>query len=148
MRLILTLSFLCLFFILIITCSILVSSSIPHSTVQARECLQYAPSTPTPIPPERIYSEWIPMPGTGPGSGNGWVRAKELKNFAYERSHNVLTDAEYAAIERAHGMRQSRGSRYGEMLWGYGFPPRIDFNTLYGGVILKDEWLPKRLREN
>ena len=111
-----------------------------------RECIKYAPPTPTPIPPERIYSEWIPMPGTGFQSGNGWVRAKELKNFAYERSHNVLTDAEYHAIELAHGMRQTRGSRYGETLWGYGFPPRIDFNTLYGGVILKNEWLPERLR--
>ena len=106
-----------------------------------RECIRYAPPTPTPIPPERIYSEWIPMPGTGPGSGNGWIRVKELKNFAYERSHNVLTDAEYHAIELAHGMRQTRGSK-----WGYGFPPRIDFNTLYGGVILKNEWLPERLR--
>ena len=107
----------------------------------SRECIRYAPPTPTPIPPERIYSEWIPMPGTGFQSGHGWVRAKELKNFAYERSHNVLTDAEYHAIELKHGMRQTRGGK-----WGYGFPPRIDFNTLYGGVILKNEWLPERLR--
>jgi len=32
--------------------------------------------------------------------------------------------------------------RYGAMA----SPPRIDFNTLHGGVILKNEWLPKRLR--
>ena len=112
------------------------------------ECINE--DTPEPIPivisVKQIYQEWIPMPGTSPGSGNGWVRAKELKNFAYERSHHVLTDAEYAAIEKEHGLRMSIGSRYGEMLWGYGFPPRIDFNTLYGGVILKNEWLPKRLQ--
>ena len=77
----------------------------------SRECIKYAPPTPTPIPPERIYSEWIPMPGTGFQSGNGWVRAKELNNFAYERSHNVLTDAEYAAIEKEHGLRMCIGSR-------------------------------------
>lgn len=106
---------------------------------EERECIRYAPPTATPIPPERIYSEWIPMPGTSPRTGHGWINAREIKN--YERTHKVLSDAEYAAIERKHGMRQSMGS---EM--GYGFPPRIDFNTLYGGVILKNEWLPERLR--
>ena len=106
---------------------------------EERECIRYAPPTVTPIPPERIYSEWIPMPGTSPRTGHGWINAREIKN--YERTHKVLSDAEYAAIERKHGMRQSMGS---EM--GYGFPPRIDFNTLYGGVILKNEWLPERLR--
>jgi hypothetical protein len=128
----------------IVSCGILLT--IVSASDNDRECIKYAPPTPTPIPPERIYSEWIPMPGSSAGMGKGWINVKELKNFAYERSHNVLTDAEYAAIERAHGMRQSRGSRHGEMLWGYGFPPRIDFNTLYGGVILKNEWLPKRLQ--
>ena len=106
---------------------------------EERECIRYAPPTATPIPPERIYSEWIPMPGTSPRTGHGLINAREIKN--YERTHKVLSDAEYAAIERKHGMRQSMGS---EM--GYGFPPRIDFNTLYGGVILKNEWLPERLR--
>ena len=128
---------------LILCLGIFLIAVTPANSDEDRECIKYAPPTPTPIPPERIYSEWIPMPGTGFQSGNGWVRAKELKNFAYERSHNVLTDAEYHAIELEHGMRQTRGGK-----WGYGFPPRIDFNTLYGGVILKDEWLPKRLREN
>ena len=131
---------------LILCLGIFLIAVTPANSDEDRECIKYAPPTPTPIPPERIYSEWIPMPGTGFQSGNGWVRAKELKNFAYERSHNVLTDAEYHAIELKHGMRQSRGSRYGEMLWGYGFPPRIDFNTLHGGVILKNEWLPERLK--
>ena len=104
-----------------------------------RECIKYAPPTATPIPPARIYSEWIPMPGTSPRTGHGWINAREIRN--HEWTHNILSDAEYAAIERKHGMRQSMGS---EMR--YGFPPRIDFNTLYGGVILKNEWLPKRLQ--
>ena len=103
------------------------------------ECIRYAAPTATPIPPERIYSEWIPMPGYSRDMGKGWINAREIRN--HEWTHNILSDAEYAAIERKHGMRQSMGS---EM--GYGFPPRIDFNTLYGGVILKNEWLPERLR--
>ena len=106
---------------------------------EERECIRYAPPTATPIPPERIYSEWIPMPGYSRDMGKGWINAREIRN--HEWTHNILSDAEYAAIERKHGMRQSMGS---EM--GYGFPPRIDFNTLYGGVILKNEWLPERLR--
>ena len=114
-----------------------------------RECLQYAPPTPTPtpIPLSHIYTEWIPMPGTSPGTGHGWIRATELRKATNTwpprdiLTPHVLRDIEYAAIEKAHGMRQTRGGK-----WGYGFPPRIDFNTLYGGVILKNEWLPKRLQ--
>ena len=106
-------------------------------TNNGRECLQYAP-TPTPIPLSNIYTEWIPMPGTSPGSGNGWIKATELRNYPYLV---VLTDEEYHAIELKHGMRQTMGSK-----WGYGFPPRQGFSRLYGGVILKNEWLPKRLK--
>ena len=104
-----------------------------------RECIKYAPPTATPIPPERIYSEWIPMPGYSRDMGKGWINVKDIKN--HERTHNVLTDAEYQAIERKYGMRQSMGSKM-----GYGFPPRHNFNALHGGVILKNEWLPNRLR--
>jgi len=104
-----------------------------------RECIKYAPPTATPIPPERIYSEWIPMPGYSRSMGKGWINVKDIKN--YERTHNVLTDAEYNAIARKHGMLQSMGSKM-----GYGFPPRWNFNALHGGVILKNEWLPKRLQ--
>ena len=104
-----------------------------------RECIKYAPPTATPIPPERIYSEWIPMPGYSRDMGKGWINAREIRN--HEWTHNILSDAEYAAIERKHGMPQSMGSKM-----GYGFPPRQNFNTLYGGVILKNEWLPDRLR--
>ena len=124
------------------------------SANEDRECLQYAPPTPTPtpIPLSHIYTEWIPMPGTGPGSGNGWIRASELRKATSTwpprdiLTPHVLRDIEYAAIEKAHGMRQSRGSRNGEIIWGYGFPPRQGFPSLYGGVILKNEWLPERLQ--
>ena len=103
--------------------------------------------TPTPIPLSHIYSEWIPMPGTSPGTGHGWIRATELAKAKQDwppkdiLTAHVLTDAEYAEIERKYGMRQSMGSKM-----GYGFPPRTGFNTLYGGVILKNEWLPERLQ--
>ena len=107
--------------------------------VDDRECIKYAPPTATPIPPERIYSEWIPMPGYSSGMGKGWINVKDIKN--YERTHNVLTDSEYNYIAKTYGMRQTMGSKM-----GYGFPPRWNFNALHGGVILKNEWLPKRLQ--
>ena len=106
---------------------------------EERECIKYAHPTATPLPPERIYSEWIPMPGTSPNTGHGWINAREIRN--YERTHNVLTDSEYNYIAETYGMPQTMGSKM-----GYGFPPRQDFNTLYGGVILKNKWLPRRLQ--
>lgn len=126
---------------LILCLGIFLIAVTPANSNEDRECIKYAPPTPTPIPPARIYSEWIPMPGTSPGTGHGWIDARELRSGAFERSHRVLTDKEYHAIELAHGMRQTMGGK-----WGYGFPPRIDFNTLHGGVILKNEWLPERLK--
>ena len=140
------LKFLMVIPIFLISCIILLSIA---STDNDRECIKYAPPTPTPtpIPLSHIYSEWIPMPGTSPGTGHGWISAT---TFSEAKRHwppkelltaHVLTDAEYAAIEVAHGMRQTRGSK-----WGYGFPPRQNFPYLYGGVILKNEWLPKRLQ--
>ena len=105
--------------------------------------------TPTPIPLSNIYSEWIPTPGTSPGTGHGWIRATDLAKAQAQwpprqlLTAHVLTDAEYAAIEENHGLRMTRGGK-----WGYGFPPRIGFNTIYGGVILKNEWLPLRLQKS
>ena len=46
-----------------------------------RECIRYAPPTATPIPPIKIYSEWIPMPGTSPRTGHGWIDAREIKTM-------------------------------------------------------------------
>ena len=119
------------------------------STNDDRECIKYAPPTPTPtpIPLSHIYTEWIPMPGTAPGTGHGWIRATELKNATSTwpprdiLTPHVLRDAEYAAIEEEYGLRITQGGKL-----GYGFPPRQGFPRMYGGVILKNEWLPERLR--
>ena len=103
--------------------------------------------TPTPIPLSHIYTEWIPMPGEVPGTGHGWIRATDLRKASKIwpprkiLTAHLLTDAEYAAIEEAHGFPMTIGNK-----WGYGFPPRQGFPRLYGGVILKNEWLPERLR--
>ena len=40
--------------------------------------------TPTPIPMSAIYSEWIPVPGTAPGTGHGWIRATEFASAQKE----------------------------------------------------------------
>ena len=104
--------------------------------------------TPTPVPLSHIYSEWIPMPGTSPGTGHGWVRATEFMDVQLAWPHkqyltaHILTDAEYNNIAETHGMRQTMGSK-----WGYGFPPRQGFPLLYGGVVLKNKWLPERLQK-
>ena len=52
-----------------------------------------------------------------------------------------MRDAEYAAIEEEYGLRITQGGKL-----AYGFPPRQGFPRMYGGVILKNEWLPERLR--
>ena len=103
--------------------------------------------TPTPIPMAHIYSEWIPVPGTSPGTGHGWVRATELANAKSQwppkeiLTAHVLTDAEYVNIAEEHGYPLTQGGK-----WTYGFPPRQGFPLLYGGVVLKNEWLPDRLQ--
>ena len=119
------------------------------SGVDEKKCVKWEiiVPTPTPIPLSHIYTEWIPMPGTSPGTGHGWIKATELKK-ATSTWHprdiltpHVLRDVEYAAIEEEYGLRMTRGGK-----WGYGFPPRQGFPSLYGGVILKNEWLPERLQ--
>ena len=103
--------------------------------------------TPTPIPLSAIYSEWIPMPGTTPGTGHGWIRATEFAKAKKEwppkdiLTAHLLTDAEYVSIAEEHGYPLTQGGK-----WTYGFPPRQGFPLLYGGVVLKNEWLPVRLQ--
>ena len=102
---------------------------------------------PTAIPMSHIYTEWIPMPGTAPNTGHGWVRATELASAQRQwppeeiLSAYVLRDAEYNTIAEEHGVALTQGGK-----WIYGFPPRQGFPLLYGGVILKNEWLPERLK--
>ena len=113
------------------------------------ECLRWATPTPMPtaIPMSHIYTEWIPMPGTAPGTGHGWVRATELASAQRQwppeeiLTAHVLRDAEYNTIAEEHGVALTQGGK-----WIYGFPPRQGFPLLYGGVVLKNEWLPERLQ--
>ena len=103
--------------------------------------------TPTPIPMSHVYSEWIPKPGTSPGTGHGWVRATELAKAKSQwppkeiLTADILTDAEYNKIAEEHGMPLTQGGK-----WTYGFAPISNFPLLYGGVTLKNEWLPVRLQ--
>ena len=103
--------------------------------------------TPTPIPLSHIYSEWIPKPGTGMNTGHGWIKATLFAKKQSERPHtpivttDILTDAEYNRIAEKHGLLHTYGDE-----WRYGFQRVQGFPLLYGGVTLKNEWLPKRLQ--
>ena len=114
-----------------------------------KECVEWKTvyPTPTPIPMSSLYREWIPMPGTAPGTGHGWVRATELASAQRQwppkeiLTAHILRDGEYNTIAEEHGLALTQGGK-----WIYGFPPRQGFPLLYGGVTLKNEWLPDRLR--
>ena len=49
--------------------------------------------------------------------------------------------AAYKLIEETYGLPHTYGGK-----WRYGFQPVQGFPLLYGGVTLKNEWLPKRLQ--
>ena len=108
--------------------------------------------TSTPPPPtmtwkelSMTYDEWVPYPGTGNYTTKGWIRANDLiaiKNRARHISTvNILQTYEYNIIARRYGLRMTV---MGEE--EYGFAPIQGFNTVFGGVVIKEEWLPKRLR--
>ena len=114
-----------------------------------KKCIEWETvyPTPTPIPMSAIYSEWIPMPGTSPGTGHGWVRAIDFakakrdwppKDFL---TAHILTDAEYDRIGEEYGLPHTYGGKV-----RYGFQPVQGFSLLYGGVTLKNKWLPERLK--
>ena len=115
-----------------------------------KECVEWKTinPTPTPIPMSSIYSEWIPMPGTAPNTGHGWVRATELASAQKEwppsdiLTAHILTDAEYNKIAEEYGLPLTQGGK-----WTYGFQPVQGFPLIYGGVTFKNEWLPERLRK-
>ena len=108
--------------------------------------------TATPPPPpltwkelSMTYDEWVPYPGTGVHTKKGWVRAIDLlavKNSAKHISTiDILQTYEYNIIARRYGLRiEVMGKEE------YGFAPIQGFNTIYGGVVIKEEWLPKRLK--
>ena len=133
--------------VFIISCIILLT--IASANGVTKECVEWKTiyPTPTPIPMSVVYSEWIPVPGTAPGTGHGWVRATELAKARSQwppkeiLTAHILTDAEYNQIAEEHGYALTQGGK-----WTYGFPPRQGFPLLYGGVALKNEWLPERLQ--
>ena len=113
------------------------------------KCLRWATPTPMPtaIPMSHVYSEWIPMPGTAPNTGHGWIRATELASAKRVwppkeiLTAHILTDVEYNIIAEEYGLALTQGGK-----WTYGFPPISNFPLLYGGVSLKNVWLPERLQ--
>ena len=107
--------------------------------------------TSTPPPPtmtwkelSMTYDEWVPYPGTGVNTKKGWIRANDLiaiKNSAKHISTvDILQTYEYNVIARRYGLRiEVMGEE------DYGFPPIQGFCTIFGVVVIKNEWLPKRL---
>ena len=108
--------------------------------------------TSTPPPPtmtwkelSTIYDEWVPYPGTGNNTKKGWIRANDLIAIKNRAKHistvEILQTYEYNVIARRYGLRiEVMGKEE------YGFAPIQGFNTVFGGVVIKNEWLPKRLR--
>ena len=108
--------------------------------------------TATPPPPtmsytelKNTYTEWVPYPGSSHHLGKGWIRANDLialrNNGLRIGSIDILQTYEYNVIARRYGLRMTvMGTEE------YGFAPVQGFNTMFGGVIIKNEWLPKRLR--
>ena len=119
------------------------------SSVEANTHWSYCPTptpVPTPVPLWSLYSEWIPMPGTSVG----WIRARDFSNVKAGLIEldklPRLTDEEWRTIGDEHGL-------WGCCYWteegfgdGFGFSPVEGFPTPYGGAVLRDAWLPERLR--
>ena len=108
--------------------------------------------TATPPPPtmtwkelSTTYDEWVPYPGTGHDTKKGWIRANDLialrNNALHIGSVNILQTYEYNVIARRYGLRMTVMGKE-----EYGFGPIQGFHTVFGGVVIKNEWLPKRLR--
>ena len=112
------------------------------SIAESNKCLVYEP-TPTPIPLQVQYSQWMPYPGYGPWMGKGWIRIRDYNHVVQGliklKYVDVLTDEEYNLIGRLHGLKISR---YGRIV--YGFPPVKGFSNQY--PVLQNKWLPKRLK--
>ena len=108
--------------------------------------------TNTPPPPTMTwkelsitYDEWVPYPGTVTNTKKGWIRANDLLAIKNRAKHistvEILQTYEYNVIARRYGLRiEVMGKEE------YGFAPIQGFNTVFGGVVIKNEWLPKRLR--
>ena len=114
----------------------------PYLVRADTECLVYVPTS-TPVPLHVQYSQWMPYPGYGPNMGKGWIRIRDynnvIDNIVKLRNVKVLSDEEYNAIGKEHGLRIGRWD--GDV---YGFPPVKGFGKGY--PVIKNEWLPWRFR--
>ena len=108
--------------------------------------------TSTPPPPtmtwkelSNTYDEWVPYPGTGYDTKKGWIRANDLLAIKNNARHistiDILQTYEYNVIARRYGLKMTVMGKE-----EYGFAPVQGFVTIFGGVVIKDEWLPKRLK--
>ena len=52
-----------------------------------------------------------------------------------------LTDEEWKAIAEEHGVHYTIAGT-----WVYGFQPVQGFSRTWAGAVIKDEWLPERLK--
>ena len=127
---------------IILLCAIITGICTTFSVVESNKCLVYEP-TPTPIPLQIQYSQWMPYPGYGPRMGKGWIRIRDYNNviegLGRLKNVDVLTDEEYNDIGKRYGLRIGRWD--GDV---YGFPPVKGFSKGY--PVIKNEWLPWRLR--
>ena len=127
---------------IILLCAIITGICMNFSIAESNKCLVYEP-TPTPIPYQVQYSQWMPYPGYGPWMGKGWIRIRDYNHVVQGliklKYVDVLTDEEYNLIGRLHGLKISR---YGRIV--YGFPPVKGFSNQY--PVLQNKWLPKRLK--
>ena len=116
-----------------------------HTIVEAVSHCRTPTPVPTPVPRWSLYSEWIPYPGTSSNGGKGWIRARD---FIHVKDDLVtvnkvpnLTDEEWKAIAEKHGVHYTIAGK-----WGYGFHPVPVFPRTWVGAVIKDEWLPERLK--
>ena len=124
---------------------VLTANIASHATVEAVSHCRTPTPIPTPVPIWSLYSEWIPYPGTSSNGGKGWIRARD---FVHVRDELVtvnkvphLTDEEWQAIAKEHGVHYTIAGK-----WVYGFQPVQGFPRTWAGAVIKDEWLPERLK--
>ena len=80
-----------------------------------------------------------------PGTSVGWIRARD---FEHVKAGLIeldklprLTDEEWRTIAEEHGVRYTIAGK-----WVHGFQVVQGFPTPYGGAVLRDAWLPERLK--
>ena len=135
----------CICIVIFIVGVTFINGSLFHTNVGAVSHCSTPTPVPTPVPIWSLYSEWIPYPGTSSNEGKGWIRARD---FIHVREKLVtvdkvphLTDEEWQAIAKEHGVHYTIAGK-----WVYGFQPVQGFPRTWAGAVIKDEWLPERLK--